>query len=166
MLGASAGGRHDVEEMAHQSSELLNARLEEDEDEPQRAFNILAASDDDALAEAIVSQAAALLNRPLKFSLAIARVPVFHACALSIQTSTTGDLARLAGRLRSAPGLLLADDKNGFSLMDAAGQEAILVRPVMTQAGAGFWCLYDNARLAALCAVWIAETLVSVRQLN
>jgi len=168
MLGASSGGRHDVEQLVRQSTDLLNARLEEDEDEPQRAFNIFAIGDDDTLADTIASQAAALIKRPLKLALAVVHVPAFHGCALSLHTTAAGnnDTAQWAGRLRSSPGLLLADDEKGISITDAVGQEAIFVRPRVTPTGATLLCLFDNARLAALCAVWIAETIVAGAELN
>jgi len=169
MLGASSGGRRDVEELVHQSTDLLNARLEEDEDEPQRAFNIFAIGDDDALADTIASQAAALIGRPLKLALSVVHVPAFHGCALSLHTATApanDDTAQWASRLRSAPGLLLADEEKGIRLTESVGQEAILVRPRLTPAGATILCLFDNARLAALCAVWIAETIVAGAELN
>ncbi|HVA79385.1 MAG TPA: hypothetical protein VNF29_00485, partial [Candidatus Binataceae bacterium] len=69
-------------------------------------------------------------------------------------------------RLRAAPGLLMVEDAEPLSLVDAIGQEAILVRAEdrpedrteHRAAGSVIWCAFDNTRIAALCALWIAET--------
>ena len=42
-------------------------------------------------------------------------------------------------------------------MIDAVGQEAIVVSVERAAAGASLWCVFDNARLAALDALWIAE---------
>jgi aspartate-semialdehyde dehydrogenase len=159
MLGASSGGRSEIEEMVRQSTDLLNARLEENEDEFQRAFNVFTSDDDQKLAGAIESQAASLLGRPLRVPLTIVHVPVFHGTVVNLHL--VGDVDHLADRLRLAPSLMLAEDEKGLSLAETVGHEAIMVRLKKTPIGVSICCMFDNARIAALCAVWIAECLVS-----
>jgi hypothetical protein len=68
------------------------------------------------------------------------------------------DPASLAARLRAAPGLLLVEgEESSAGVIDAVGQEAILVMLSAQPAGAAIWCAFDSARLAALDAVWVAE---------
>jgi len=44
-------------------------------------------------------------------------------------------------------------------VIDAVGQEAIVVSVEMRRDSISIWCVFDNTRLAALGALWIAETL-------
>ena len=59
---------------------------------------------------------------------------------------------------RATPGVLLIEEGQPLSMIDAVGQEAIQISAEQSPAGASLWCAFDNTRLAALTAVWIAET--------
>jgi hypothetical protein len=73
------------------------------------------------------------------------------------------DPDNLATRLRAAPGLLMvAGEEGSAGIIDAIGQEAILVMLGAQPAGASVWCAFDSARLAALDAVWVAEKFAAV----
>lgn len=72
-----------------------------------------------------------------------------------------GETAEWAGRLRAAPGIIMVEGSDVSSFVDAVGQEAVLVRMSTNRAGATLWSVFDGPRLAALSAVWIAETLAA-----
>jgi len=46
-----------------------------------------------------------------------------------------------------------------LGVIDAVGQEAIVVSVETRPQSVSLWCVFDNTRLAALSALWIAETL-------
>jgi aspartate-semialdehyde dehydrogenase len=167
MLGASAGGRHEIELLVRQSTDLLNGRLDHDEDEPQRAFNLFMTGNESHLAGVIAAQTASLLSGQLKMTLQVLRAPVFHGGVLILQTGAALDSGKLRERLRTAPGLLMmGDDESAADLAGAVGQEAIVVKPVPGPGGLSLICLFDNARLAALCGVWAAENFALASNLS
>ena len=65
-----------------------------------------------------------------------------------------------ADRLRAAPGILFVDDSRPIGVIDALGQEAIVVKLNRQPSGTSLFAAFDNARLAALIAIWIAENLL------
>jgi aspartate-semialdehyde dehydrogenase len=161
MLGASASGQPMIARLVKQTTDLLGARLDLGEDESQRAFNITMRENERAVADVIAGQAAAILERgPEALSVQAVAVPVLHGSALSIQGAVKLEASDQdwIERLRAAPGVLLREEDEPLSIIDAAGQEAIMVRAERVAAGAALWCVFDNARLAALIALWIAET--------
>jgi len=159
MLGASAGGRDRIALMVDQTTDLLNARLDLEDDETQRSFNVFMREHERAVAAVIASQAAALLRSEPELCLQAVTIPVLHGSALSIAIPRRTLPADPIVRLRGAPGILLVEDAEPLGIIDAVGQEAIFVRAEDTAAGLALWCTYDNARLAALAALWVAETL-------
>ncbi|HUO05151.1 MAG TPA: Asd/ArgC dimerization domain-containing protein [Candidatus Binataceae bacterium] len=164
MLGASTAGRDMVSDTVQQSADLLNARLDLDENEIQRGFNLFVGEDEREAAFLIGLQAAILLNRlnpPISIPVQAVAVPVLHGSALTVQIQRAGGVGDAKDHLRAAPGLLLADDDRPLAVIDAAGQEAIIVSVESRPSSLALWCVFDNARLAALDALWIAETLVS-----
>jgi aspartate-semialdehyde dehydrogenase len=161
MLGASASGQRMIARLVKQTTDLLGAQLDLGEDESQRAFNVAMRENERAVADVIAGQAAAILGRGAEtLSVQAVAVPVLHGSALSIQgaveIASSGE--DWIERLREAPGVLLREQDEPLSIIDAAGQEAIMVRAERVPAGAALWCVFDNARLAALIALWIAET--------
>src|SRR5215472_14943404 len=60
LAGASAGGRGAIARLVDQTTDLLSARLDLEEEEVQRAFNAFARETERALAERIAAQAAAM----------------------------------------------------------------------------------------------------------
>lgn len=162
MLGASAEGRQNVEEVAREASSLLSGTHSLEEDEAQRAFNASPADPAGELAAAFAAQAGALLGAAPRLIIEPVNIAVLHGSAMTVLIPDPPAPAELAARLRAAPGLLLVEgDDGGASVIDAIGQEAVLVKLTIQAAGAAVWCAFDSARLAALDAVWIAERLAA-----
>jgi aspartate-semialdehyde dehydrogenase len=158
MLGASSAGRHNVEEAVRESRELLSGTHSLEEGETQRAFNAYPADPADGLTATLAAQTAALLGTASRLVIEVLHIPVLHGTAMTVLIPDPTDPASLAARLRAAPGLLLVEgEESSAGVIDAVGQEAILVMLSAQPAGAAIWCAFDSARLAALDAVWVAE---------
>jgi aspartate-semialdehyde dehydrogenase len=163
MLGASSGGRDEVEEVVREATELLSGTHSLEEGEVQRAFNACPADPASGLAATLAAQTTALLDAAPRLVIEVVRIPVFHGSAMTILIPDPKDPDNLAARLRAAPGLLLiAAEESRAGVVDAIGQEAVLVMLGVQPAGASIWCAFDSARLAALDAVWVAEKLSAV----
>jgi aspartate-semialdehyde dehydrogenase len=163
MLGASSAGRHGVEEVVLESRELLSGEHDLEEGEVQRAFNAYPADPASGLAAALAAQAAALLGTAPRLVIEVIHIAVLHGSAMTILIPDPVDPDNLATRLRAAPGLLMvAGEEGSAGIIDAIGQEAILVMLGAQPAGASVWCAFDSARLAALDAVWVAEKFAAV----
>ena len=160
MLGASSAGRHSVEEVVREATELLSGTHNLEEGETQRAFNAYPADATSELAAALAAQTAALLGATPRLVIEVVHIPVFHGSAMTVLIPAPADPDNLAARLRAAPGLLLVTGEEGSAgVVDAVGHEAILAMLGTQPAGASIWCAFDSARLAALDAVWVAEKL-------
>jgi len=159
LLSASALGREAIRHQVEQSAELLNGRLDLRENERQVAFN-LAPLADVQLADAIVAQAGRLLTKPVPMTLRLVQVPVLHGTAMAIAPGFAAGIDQCRERLRSAPGILLVEDEQALGVVDSIGQEALLMSAHAGGAGPMLWCVFDNARHAALTALWIAECLL------
>jgi aspartate-semialdehyde dehydrogenase len=158
MLGASSAGRHNVEEAVRESRELLSGTHSLEEGETQRAFNAYPADPADGLTATLAAQTAALLGTASRLVIEVLHIPVLHGTAMTVLIPDPTDPASLAARLRAAPGLLLVEgEESSAGVIDAVGQEAILVMLSAQPEGAAIWCAFDSARLAALDAVWVAE---------
>ena len=163
MIAASARGREAVSKLFSQSADLLNARLDVGPEETQVAFNVFLPPNGRELAAAIAAQAAALMGSAPQLTIQVAQVPSFHGGAIALFVPAAGDMGEWSGRLRSAPGIILVESDEASGLVDAVGQEGVVVRMGGGgPGGAALWCTYDGARIAALSALWIAETLASV----
>ncbi|HVN64056.1 MAG TPA: hypothetical protein VMT58_05430 [Candidatus Binataceae bacterium] len=160
MLGASAGGREAVATAVEQTADLLNARLDLEEGEVQRGFNVFVRENERSLAMTIEAQTAALLEQCPQLAVQVVAAPIPHGCGLAIDIPWRED-GNAREMLRGAPGLLLADEGEPLGTLDAAGEEAILVTVEERPATLSLWCVFDNSRLAALDALWIAERIVS-----
>jgi aspartate-semialdehyde dehydrogenase len=161
MLSASASGQGMIARLVKQTTDLLGARLDLGDDDSQRAFNVTMRENERAVADVIAGQATAILARGREtLSVQAVAVPVLHGSALSIQGAVKLQASDQdwIERLRAAPGVLLREEDEPLSIIDAAGQEAIMVRAERVVSGAALWCVFDNTRLAALIALWIAET--------
>jgi aspartate-semialdehyde dehydrogenase len=162
MLGASSQGRQNVEEVAREAGALLSGAHSLEEGETQRAFNAFPADPAGELAAALCAQASALLGGAApRLVLEAVNVAVLHGSAMTVLIPDGPAPSDLAARLRAAPGLLLVAGEDGASVIDAIGQEAVLVKLSSQSAGAAVWCAFDSARLAALDAVWVAEKLAA-----
>lgn len=160
IVGASADGRERVSALFNQTADLLNARLDPDEDAPQLAFNLFMPADAAASARAIGAQVAALAGDAIAAAVQIVEAPVFHGGAVALSAPANGrDTADWVVRMRSAPGILFIEGEDPAGFVDAVGQEAVIVRMTRNASGATFWCVYDAARVAALAALWIAESV-------
>jgi aspartate-semialdehyde dehydrogenase len=160
ITGASAGGRERVSELFNQTADLLNARLDIGENEPQLAFNLFMPSHSDEIADAIAAQVAALLANKPAVAVQMVQAPVFHGGAVAISVpAAPGAASEWVARMRAAPGILFIEGDDPAGFVDAVGQEAVIVRMKRNVAGAIFWCVFDSARVAAVSALWIAESL-------
>jgi aspartate-semialdehyde dehydrogenase len=159
ILSASSWGREAIATLFNQSADLLNARLDLGDEETQTAFNFFLPSDADLTAAVIAAQVAALTETTPALVVQVARAPVFHGAAVAIVLPARPDTAQWATRLREAPGIVLVESGEASGSVDAAGQEAVIVKLAVTPSGATLWCMFDAARIAALSAIWIAETV-------
>lgn len=163
MLGASSAGRHSVEEVVQEARDLLSGTHNLEEGQIQRAFNAYPADRASGLAAALAAQTAALLGAAPRLLIEVVHIAVLHGSAMTVLIPDPADPDNLAARLRAAPGLLMvAGEEGSAGVIDAVGQEAILVMLGAQSAGASVWCAFDNARLAALDAVWVAEKFAAV----
>jgi aspartate-semialdehyde dehydrogenase len=161
MIAASGDGREAVSELFNQSADLLNARLDIGEEETQRAFNVFQPANESEAGNAIAAQVAALVPAAPPILVEVLRVPAFHGSGIALFISA-GETTEWAARLRAAPGVIMLEGTDVSSFVDAVGQEAVLVRMSVNRAGARLWAVFDGPRLAALSAIWIAETLAFV----
>jgi aspartate-semialdehyde dehydrogenase len=159
MLGASAGGMDMLTATVDQTTDLLSARLELDDEEVQRGFNVFMREHERSVATAIAAQVAAQFETPPTLSVQVAAIPVLHGSALTIDIQAASNGSDARELLRAAPGLLVAEEGEPLGVIDAVGQEAIVVSVETRPQSVSLWCVFDNTRLAALSALWIAETL-------
>jgi aspartate-semialdehyde dehydrogenase len=159
MLGASAGGRDMLTTTVDQTTDLLSARLALDDDVVQRGFNVFMREHERSVANVIGAQVISLLDRSPVLALQVAGMPVLHGSALAINLPALIDGGDARELLRIAPGVLIAEEGEPLGVIDAVGQEAIVVSVDESPGTLALWCVFDNTRLAALGALWIAETL-------
>jgi len=163
MLGASAGGRDVLTATVDQTTDLLSARLELDDDDTQRGFNAFMREHERSVAGAIAAQVSALLGKAPPLSVQVTAIPVLHGSALTVDIqqprAVKGNGEDAVELLRVAPGILIAEEGEPLGVIDAVGQEAIVVSVESRADSLSLWCVFDNTRLAALGALWIAETL-------
>ena len=112
------------------------------------------------VSEVIRAQCAALMGTAPTLSLQVLEAPILHGSVLSIQLPAAGRSASYADRLRAAPGILFVEDQEPMGVVDALGQEAIVAKLDRQPSGTALFAAFDNARLAALIAIWIAENLL------
>ncbi len=159
MQGASAGGRGSIARIVDQTTDLLSARLEIDEEEVQHAFNAFARESERAIADRIAAQVTALTLQSISpLTVQMVSIPVLHGTGLTISARVESSGDEWLESLRATPGVLVVEEGEPLSIVDAVGQEAIKVSAERDGAGVKLWCVFDNTRLAALTAVWIAET--------
>jgi aspartate-semialdehyde dehydrogenase len=158
MLSASAGGHRAISELFQQSADLLNARLDL-EDEPQLAFNVFSPQDARELSAALSAQTRLLHGGSMQLLLDIVRVPAFHGSGVALFLRANETTMDWPEHLRSAPGLIMIANHEAAEFVDAVGQDGAITRMTLDDAGAAIWCTFDAARLAALTAVWIAEAI-------
>ena len=159
LAGASAGGRGAIARLVDQTTDLLSARLDLEEEEVQRAFNAFSRETERALADRIAAQTAALTVAELSsLAVQLVSIPILHGTGLTVSARLEASGAQWFENLRATPGVLLVEEGQSLSIVDAVGQEAIQISAEQSGSGVNLWCTFDNTRLAALTAVWIAET--------
>jgi len=160
MVGASRAGRQNVVEVAREAAALLSGAHSLEEGETQRAFNAYRAESATELADALAAQTQALIGSAQRLLIEVVNVAVLHGSAMTVLIPDVADTQNLAADLRAAPGLVVLEGgQENPSVVDAIGQEAVLVVVTLQPAGAAVWCAFDATRLAALDAVWAAEKL-------
>ncbi len=162
MVGASAQGRAAVEAQAQQVTDLLNGRLEIEPGQTQLAFNLFRSPADEEAEMVIASQVGALTPAAPQLALQLMHAPVLHGCGLTLSTSAPGDADDWARRLRAAPGVMLAEGgaNEPLGVVDIVGSQALFVKLEPRRASPQLWGLFDNLQIAALDALWAAETLL------
>jgi aspartate-semialdehyde dehydrogenase len=160
MLGASVAGHEAINHLVEESADLLNGKLNLEEDERQAAFNVGLYPGAPELGETMLAQVGKLLGRRPNLSLQCVQLPILHGTALCMNLPSTVSIDQWASALRSAPGILLVENEEPATVVDAIEQEALLVSLARGPNGTLIWCVFDNARRAALAALWIAECLV------
>lgn len=160
MMGASSMGHHAVSHLVQQSADLLNGKLDLKDDELQAAFNMTPFPGGHELEKALIAQIARLIGTAPQMVLRTILAPVLHGTAITLSTPDAGAADALADALRAAPGILLVESEEPVSVIDAIGQEALLINLGTGACGSSLWCVFDNARRAALAALWVAECLV------
>jgi aspartate-semialdehyde dehydrogenase len=170
----SGAGQAGIEELQRQTVELMSGRSVENELFPHRvAFNVVpevgeilagGASRDERLTAAALRR---LLDVPdLVASVTRARVPLFYGSALSVNVETADKLTVAQARdvLRQSPGILVHDDPQYPTPVDAVGQDAVGVGRMREDEGMNvldIWVTIDNIRKgSAVNAVQIAELLI------
>jgi aspartate-semialdehyde dehydrogenase len=160
LMGASASGRDRITKTAEESADLLSGSLDLEEDDYQRAFNILSSDANRHLSEVVRAQCAALMGNAPTLALAVLTAPILHGSVLSLQLPPSEQAASYGDRLRAAPGILFVEDNRPIGVIDALGQEAVIAKLERQPGGTTLFAAFDNARLAALIAIWIAENLL------
>jgi hypothetical protein len=128
-------------------------------EEPQVAFNVFLPRDARELSRAMAAQIQSFRSDSNRLLLDIVRVPTFHGSGVAMFLAPDEARKEWVETLRSAPGLILVADQDGAGFVDAVGQEGAITRIALDDAGAVIWSTFDAARLAALTAIWIAETI-------
>ncbi len=173
----SGSGKTAVEELAHQTGQLLNGRPVKPKVYPQQiAFNVLPHID--AFQEngftkeemKIIWETQKILNdKSIAINPTAVRVPVFfgHSAAVHIETKDKLTAAQAIELLKKAPGVKLISGKHPYPtpVHDAAGQDEVFVGRVREDLshpkGINLWVVADNLRKgAALNAVQVAEKLI------
>jgi aspartate-semialdehyde dehydrogenase len=160
MLPASSAGHGSISRLVAQSADLLNGKLDLQADERQAAFNMGPFPGAPELEKALVAQVTRIIGIAPQLVLQSIQVPVLHGAAITMGLPNASGGDAWAAALRAAPGVLLVENEEAPSVVDAIGQEALLLTYSPGTAGSSLWCVFDNARRAALAALWIAECLV------
>jgi len=174
----SGAGRSAIEELARQTTTLLNGRpLTIDGDAKQIAFNAVPHIDrfeDNGYTREEMKMAwetrKILGDDDIRVNATAVRIPVFygHSEAVHLETKRKLDTARARQLLAEAPGVTLLDERvtGGYptAVTESSGNDAVFVGRVREDIshprGLDLWIVADNIRKgAALNSVQIAEIL-------
>jgi aspartate-semialdehyde dehydrogenase len=175
----SGAGRSGMEELGHQTADLLNFHsIEPKKFQAQIAFNVIpqidAFQDNGYTREEMkmVWETRKILeDEAIAVNPTCVRVPVFygHSEAVHIETRDKIDVATVRELLESAPGVVVVDERKagGYPtpVGHAAGEDAVFVGRIREDIshpnGLDLWVVSDNIRKgAALNAVQVAEILI------
>ncbi len=175
----SGTGVDAIEELAHQTAQLLNGREVSCEVYPKQiAFNVLphidAFQDNGYTKEEMkmVWETRKILeDETLQINPTAVRVPVFygHSEAVHLETKTKLDLPSVRALLEEAPGVVVLDERQpgGYptAVTEAAKADPVYVgrirEDISHPLGLNLWIVADNVRKgAALNSVQIAEILI------
>ena len=174
----SGAGRQAMEELSQQVTALFNGRdIEKNKMPHQIAFNCIPHIDvfmDNGYTKEewkMIHETRKILElAELPVTATTVRVPVFCSHSESVNVETERKLSAQACKdlLRTAPGIMLADDPANLvypMAVDAAGKDATYVGRIREDEsvanGLNLWIVADNLRKgAALNAVQIAEILI------
>ncbi len=160
MLGASSLGHRAISHLVEQSADLLNGKLEIEEDQRQAAFNVALFPGGAELEKTLLAQITKLTGRAPQLKVQCVACPILHGSAICASLPPAAGADTWAGALREAPGILVVENEDPPTVVDAIEQEALLLSVSRDPQGTSIWCVFDNARRAALAALWIAECLV------
>lgn len=175
----SGAGRSGMEELAHQTADLLNFLGVEPSTFPaQIAFNVIPQAGD-FLDNGYTTEEMKLVwetrkileDESIQVNPTVVRVPVFfgHSEAVHIETRDKIDAATVRALLESAPGVVVVDERKdgGYPtpVGHAAGKDPVFVGRIREDIshpnGLDLWVVSDNIRKgAALNAIQIAEILI------
>ncbi|MGH8126203.1 MAG: aspartate-semialdehyde dehydrogenase [Rhodanobacteraceae bacterium] len=175
----SGAGRRGMEELGHQTAELLNFHhVTPEKFSAQIAFNVIPHIDvftDNGYTreemKMVWETRKILEDDGIQVNPTCVRVPVFygHSEAVHIETRDKIDAATARALLESAPGVLVVDERKagGYPtpVGHAAGKDAVFVGRIREDIshpnGLDLWVVSDNIRKgAALNAVQVAEILI------
>jgi aspartate-semialdehyde dehydrogenase len=174
----SGAGKEAVDELAHQTGELLNGRsVEPKVIAKQIAFNVVPQIDkfqDNGYTKEEMKmfwETQKILDKSIVVNPTCVRVPVFfgHSEAVHIETRRKLSAEEATALLRKAPGITVMDDRvpGGYptAAVEAAGHDTVFVsrirEDISHERGLNLWVVSDNVRKgAATNSVQIAEILV------
>lgn len=173
----SGTGKAAIEELLHQTTELLNGRtITPKTYRKQIAFNVIPQCDEfqengyTKEEMKMVWETQKIFDDPkIQVNATAVRVPVFFGHSEAIHIETRDKLTAVQARqlLRQAPGVILMEDQEyPTAVTEAAMQDAVYVGRVREDIshshGLNLWVVADNVRKgAALNAVQIAEILIA-----
>ena len=175
----SGAGKKAIEELARQTTKLLNAQGIENTIFPQQiAFNVLPQVGQ-FQAGAYSSEELEILNETtkvfaddqLKVSTSCVRVPVFHGLSetVHIETGKSISASAVCALFEKSPGLVLVEDQSEGEyptpVSDGVGGDDVVIGRVREDIscpnGINLWLVADNVRKgAAFNSVQIAEILI------
>ncbi len=127
MLGASSLGHGAISHLVEQSADLLNGKLELEDDERQAAFNVAPYPGAGELEKTLIAQVTRLTGITPQLVLQCVQIPVLHGGAMSLSLPNAAGAGAWAASLREAPGVLLVENEEPPTVVDAIEQEALLL---------------------------------------
>jgi len=168
MQPASEFDKAGIDELFEQTIKALNMQaIPKEIFDRQLAFNSYPVPGAATIEDHIVGQVNSVMGE-VPLTVSMVQGTAFHAHTFSIFVQLEGEIdpAAVKKRLGQSPGLSIDDDENGFSTLDAAGKDTILIgrieRDRRIAGGCWIWAAADNLRRSsALNAVLLVEEWIS-----